>query len=165
MELLPRRLSQPLFSFSLSSCGSLLCALTSISHTRHIFLLGLAISNLSPSSPQACACIPSVPSNPTLTTRTHTYYTAHTTHASIFFAFILFPSYCITVSSVVISICAPFFIPGSFRSFCPNYSFFFCFLALFCLSFLSALAFVISSICALSSFSRHIALLDSHYLE
>ena len=42
---------------------------------------------------------------------------------------------------------------------------FFCFLALFCLSFLSALAFVISSICALSSFSRHIALLDSHYLE
>lgn len=74
--------------------------------------------------PQACAYIPSVPSNPTLTTRTHTYYTAHTTHASIFFAFILFPSYCITVSSVVISICAPFFIPGSVRSFCPNYSFF-----------------------------------------
>lgn len=83
LKLFLRRLSWPLFLFFISSCGSLLCALTSIFHTRHIFVLGPAISNLTPSSPnlQACAHIPSVPRNPTLTTHTYILYSIH--HACV----------------------------------------------------------------------------------
>ena len=89
--------------------------------------------------------------NPTLTTRTHTYYTAHTTHRYSLHSYFFFFHTTVSRSHPrVISICAPFFIPRLFRSFCPNYSFFFGFLALCFVSFLCALAFVDSSICALS---------------
>ena len=49
------------------------CALTSLFHTRHILVIGSAISNLTPSSPtpQACAHIPSVPRNSTLMIHIH----------------------------------------------------------------------------------------------
>lgn len=146
------RLSWPLFLF-LSSCGSLVCALTSSSffRTRPIFVLGPAISNLTPSSPnpQACAHIPSVPRNPTFTTHIHIIqYTPRIRRFS--FAFTLFFSSCCIslVSSLV-----PFrfvlhsLFPVLFRSLCPNSI---CLLLSYCLSFLSALALVTSSICGLS---------------
>jgi hypothetical protein len=147
-----RRLSWPLFLF-LSSCGSLVCVLTSSSFFRTcpIFVLGPAISNLTPSSPnpQACAHIPSVPRNPTLTTHTYILYSIH--HAFVdsllhshFFFILLYQSRLIPRA---ISICAPFFIPRLFRSLCPNSI---CLLLSYCLSFLSALALVTGSICALS---------------
>jgi hypothetical protein len=58
-----------------------------------------------------------------LSRHAHTYYTVHTTHASIFSAFTLFSHPTVSHSLIprAISICSPFFIPRSFRSFCPNY--------------------------------------------
>ena len=113
------RLSWPLFLlFSLVLWILALRALTFFIHTHHIFVLGPAISNLmlSPPNPQACAHILSVPRNPTLT-YTHIHIIQYTHMRRFSFAFTLFC--CITVSSSI-SICAPFFIPGLFRSLCPN---------------------------------------------
>jgi hypothetical protein len=146
-----RRLSWPLFLF-LSSCGSLVCVLTSSSFFRTcpIFVLGPAISNLTPSSPnpQACAHIPSVPRNPTLTTHIHIIqYTPRIRRFSFAFTLFFILLYQSRLIPRAISICAPFFIPRLFRSLCPNSI---CLLLSYCLSFLSALALVTGSICALS---------------
>ena len=152
----------------------LVCALTSFLRTRPIFILGPAISNLTPSSPypQACAHIPSVPRNPTITTHTYILYSIH--HACVdfllhshFFFILLYQS---RVIPRAISICAPFFIPRLSRSLCPNSIFLLLPLLSYCLSFLSALALVTSLICALSLslylfFTPLFARRDSHHLD
>ena len=111
------RLSWPLFLlFSLVLWILALRALTFFIHTHHIFVLGPAISNLMLSSPNPLHISLSVPRNPTLT-YTHIHIIQYTHMRRFSFAFTLFC--CITVSSSI-SICAPFFISGLFRSLCPN---------------------------------------------
>src|SRR6266403_1403144 len=90
----------PLFRFSslCRSFGSLLCALTSLFHTRHNFVLGLQypISLPLPLPPSLCIhpiCTPQSHSHDT-----HTYYTVYTTHASIVFCIHTFVLSCITQS-------------------------------------------------------------------
>lgn len=78
-----RRLSWPLFLFLSLVLWILGLRSDTFFRTRYIFVLGPAISNLTPSSPnpQACAHIPSVPRNPTFTTHTYILYSIH--HACV----------------------------------------------------------------------------------
>jgi hypothetical protein len=102
-----------------SSCGSLLRALT-IFHTQRIFVLGTAISDVRLTfpkhSPHISHLYPST--NPTHTRLRHIIQYTPRTRRYSFASTIL--SYCITDSSLAVSICVPFFVPRSFRSFCPN---------------------------------------------
>jgi hypothetical protein len=152
------------------------CFALTIFHTpQRIFVLGTAISNVrqpSPSPPPTSHLYPP-PTNLTHTTQTHIIqYTPRTRRYSFAFTNL---SYCITDSSIVVSICVPFFVSRSFRSFFPNS---FSTFPLLSLVSLLPLAFVHILICALPFSpalfyvfvialrdSRHLEYRQSHYSE
>ncbi len=130
--------------FLFSSCGSLLCALTPFIPNASLFWALQYPMLDSPKPPPHLICTPAIP----LTRHRHILYSTH--HARVDTLCIHILSYCITASSLAVSICVPFFISRSFRLFFPN-STLPC--SRLCLSFLSSLAFVDILICALLSLS------------
>lgn len=130
--------------FLFSSCGSLLCALTPFIPNASLFW---ALQYPMLDSPKPPHTPHLYPRNPTHTTQTHII---QYTHARVDTLCTHILSYCITASSLAVSICVPFFISRSFRLFFPN-STLPC--SRLCLSFLSSLAFVDILICALLSLS------------
>lgn len=138
--------------FSLSFCGFLLCALTShfIPATSPFWALQYPISRRPPQPSKPVHTSHLYPAIPLFTTHTYILY-IHTTHASILFCIHFFLSRCI---SLVSSLVPSRFVLHSLFPFCSDrfalILFVFCFTCSRIVSFLSALALVTSSICALS---------------